>query len=180
MIKKIKTQKVKKIKKVKKFNVTNQSLLKSKKITQKKFENEISKLSDYNWGLGIEHEMHLFHQPKNSDHTSIEDVILFDGESAMKRVMKAYKEGTLQMSDEEYKFMKSVPFESTGRLCNGQWVIKKVPFNMPEFITWEPFCNIRHQNTINEYINKVTQGRKTFINIISRDPVTKEIIEKKW
>ncbi len=176
MIKKI--IKVKKIKKVKKFNVTNQSILKSKKIAQKKFDNEIAKLSNYTWGLGIEHETHLFHQPKNSTSDVIHDVTLFDGESAMKRVMKAYKEGTLQMSDEEYKFMKSVPFESTGRLCNGQWVIKKVPFNMPEFITWEPFCNIRHQNTINEYIDKVIQGRKTFINIISREPITKEIIEK--
>lgn len=169
-------KKIIKVKKVKKFNVTNQSVLKSKINLQKNFSDSISKLSTYNWGLGIEHEMHLFHQPK--ENSLIKDAVLFDGESAMKRTMKAYQKGTLQMSDEEYKFMKSVPFESTGRLCNGQWVIKKVPFNMPEFITWEPFCNIRQQNTMNEYINKVTQGRQTFINIISREPLTKTIIEK--
>lgn len=169
-------KKIIKVKKFKKFNVTNQSVLKSKINLQKNFSDSISKLSTYNWGLGIEHEMHLFHQPK--ENSLIKDAVLFDGESAMKRTMKAYQKGTLQMSDEEYKFMKSVPFESTGRLCNGQWVIKKVPFNMPEFITWEPFCNIRQQNTMNEYINKVTQGRQTFINIISREPLTKTIIEK--
>lgn len=173
MIKKIK---IKKIIKIKKFNITNQSRIKSRVILNQKFEKEIKNLSDYTWGLGIEHEMHLFHQPSKEE--DIKNVTLFDGESAMKRTMKAYKEGKLKMSDEEYKFMKSVPFESTGRLCNGQWVIKKVPFNMPEFITWEPFCNIRQQNTINEYIDKVVQGRQIFINIISREPVTKDIIEK--
>jgi hypothetical protein len=74
--------------------------------------------------------------------------------------------------------MKSIPFESTGRLCNGQWVIKKVPFNMPEFITWEPFCNVRHENSLKEYIDKVIISRKKFLEIIMREPITKEIVEK--
>ncbi len=147
-----------------------------KKIIKK--EKDILKLSPYTWGVGIEHEMHLFHYPKESENGNVKDVVLFDGESAMKRTMDAYNKGDLQMSDEEYKFMKSVPFESTGRLCNGQWVIKKVPFNMPEFITWDPFCNIRQDKTLTEYIDKIITGRDKFIEIISREPITKQIIEK--
>ncbi len=142
-------------------------------------EKEIQRLSPYTWGIGIEHEVHLFHQPKHlKSNEKLRDVTLFDGESAMKRTMEAYKKGTLQMTDEEYKFMKTVPFESTGRLCNGQWVIKKVPFNMPEFITWEPFCNIRQDKTLDQYVDQVIMGRKTFIDIISREPITREIIQK--
>ncbi len=145
---------------------------------KKAIENEVKRLSPYTWGVGIEHEMHLFHEPKKWDGDAIKDVILFDGESAMKRVMEAYKKGKLEMNDEEYKFIKSVPFESTGRLCNGQWVIKKVPFNMPEFITWEPFCNVRMDKTLDEYIDKLITGRRTFMNILSREPITREIIAK--
>ncbi len=141
-------------------------------------KSEIKRLSPYTWGVGIEHEMHLFHKPNEKEKGAIRDVVLFDGESAMKRTMEAYKKGTLTMSDEEYTFMKSVPFESTGRLCNGQWVIKKVPFNMPEFITWEPFCNIRQSKTLDEYINKLIIGRERFIDIISKEPITREIIKK--
>ncbi len=152
--------------------------VKSKSKVEDLYEKEISQLSDYTWGMGIEHEMHLFHHPKSQNINNIKDVVLFDGESAMKRVMKAYKEGILKMDDDEYKLMKSIPFESTGRLCNGQWVIKKVPFNMPEFITWEPFCNVRHENSLKEYIDKVIISRKKFLEIIMREPITKEIVEK--
>ncbi len=151
-----------------------------KKITQKSILNKlINELSPYTWGCGIEHEMHLFHCPKNTS-SPIDSSILFDGKSATERTMEAYKKGTLKMSDEEYTFMKSVPFEATGRRCNNQWVIKKVPFDMPEFITWEPFCNIRRDetNTLEGFTQKIIAGKDKFIEIISREPITKSIIEK--
>ena len=36
-------------------------------------------------------------------------------------------------------------FETSGRVCNKKFVIKPAPYEMPEFITWDPFCNYRKQ-----------------------------------
>ena len=41
---------------------------------------ELNDLKKYNWGLGIEHEMHLFHAPKSSFKNTITDFTLFDSE----------------------------------------------------------------------------------------------------
>ena len=58
-------------------------------------------LEDYTWGLGIEHEMHIFHKPKNSEN-NIEDFILYDSESAVLRLIQGKERGTIKMSDKEY------------------------------------------------------------------------------
>ncbi len=159
--------------------IKKKSILKKKSSSKILYNKIINELSPYTWGCGIEHEMHLFHCPKNTK-TPIDSSILFDGKSAMERTMEAYKKGTLQMSDDEYTFLKTVPFEATGRRCNNQWVIKKVPFDMPEFITWEPFCNIRRDgfNTFEGFTKKLIAGKDKFIEIISREPITKSIIDK--
>ncbi len=164
-------RKVRKVQKVKKVQ----------KMQKKSSTDLISKFAPYTWGVGIEHEVHLFHAPKASIATSsdpIRDVVLFDGEAALRRVFDAYHKGTLHLTQDEYKFLKTVPFEATGRRCNNQWVIKKVPFNMPEFITWDPFCNVRQEKQLNSYADLTTDAKNHFINIIKRDPVTREIIQK--
>lgn len=152
---------------------------------QKKNQNQnlIEKLSAYTWGVGVEHEVHLFHAPKAADvlgsqSKPITDVTLFDGESALRRVFDAYQKGTLKLTDDEYKFLKTIPFEATGRRCNNQWVIKKVPFNMPEFITYDPFCNVRQEKLLNSYATLTTRSKDLFIEIIQREPITREIIKK--
>jgi hypothetical protein len=148
-----------------------------------KKQNLIEKFAPYTWGVGIEHEVHLFHAPKvgaasGPDSKPITDVTLFDGESALRRVFDAYQKGTLKLTDDEYRFLKTVPFEATGRRCNNQWVIKKVPFNMPEFITYDPFCNVRQEKHLNSYAGLTTQSKDLFIEIIKREPITREIIKK--
>ena len=97
-------------------------------------------LTKYTWGLGIEHEMHIFHKPIN-DKNNIKDFILFDSQKAIERIIENKKNGKNIISDDDYEFLKTVPFETSGRKCNDKWVIKRVPIEMPEFITWQPFCS---------------------------------------
>ena len=49
------------------------------------------KPEDYTWGLGLEHELHLFHIPKTNSKEGIKDIILFDSESAIKRLIEDAK-----------------------------------------------------------------------------------------
>jgi hypothetical protein len=43
-------------------------------------------LDDYEWGLGIEHEMHIFHQPPPTD-DNIKDFILFDSKNIVDKIL---------------------------------------------------------------------------------------------
>ena len=145
---------------------------------KQKVSKEFSRLAPYTWGMGIEHEVHLFHSPKKSPSKPIQDIVLFDGESALRRLFDLYHKGKVTLTDSEYKFLKTVPFEATGRRCNNQWVIKKVPFHMPEFITWDPFCNVIQDKDIIDYVDSMADSKRQFIQLIQRDPLTRKIIKK--
>ena len=45
----------------------------------------------YTWGIGIEHEMHLFHIPKNINN-KIADITVFDADSAVNRIFHNVKQ----------------------------------------------------------------------------------------
>ena len=141
------------------------------------------RLKKYTWGLGLEHEMHLFHMKKNRK-TNITSFTLYDSELATKRLHEqALIKSKVKVSDEDMNFVLGVPFEKTGRLCNGKWVIKKVPFNMPEFITDYPETrinmNIREpQRNIRTMCHEVVDNKKKFIELIKKDPITAKQIKK--
>ena len=129
----------------------------------------MSKLSKYEWGFGVEHEMHIFHRPVKS--SAIKEFILFDGKSAIQRLIKDNK-----LTNDELKLIEEVPFEPTGRLCNGEWVIKKVNVNMPEFITSYPFCSILKNRYISNMTQELRKKTRTYLNILSRDTITQKQI----
>ena len=131
----------------------------------------MSKLSKYEWGFGVEHEMHIFHRPVKS--SAIKEFILFDGKSAIQRLIKDNK-----LTNDELKLIEEVPFEPTGRLCNGEWVIKKVNVNMPEFITSYPFCSILKNRYISNMTQELRKKTRTYLNILSRDTITQKQIKK--
>ena len=79
-------------------------------------------LKKYIWGFGIEHEMHVFHTPLKSN-KNIKDFIIFDSHSALNRIINAYNNGKLKLTEFELKVIDSIPFETSGRLCNEKWVI---------------------------------------------------------
>ena len=59
-------------------------------------------LYDYKWGLGIEHEMHIFHKPQE-DEKNIEDFILFDSHSVIQRILE--KNNSINLSYDDVKFL---------------------------------------------------------------------------
>ena len=134
-------------------------------------------LEDYTWGLGIEHEMHIFHKPKNSEN-NIEDFILYDSESAVLRLIQGKERGTIKMSDKEYKFLKDIPFELSGRVCNKVIVLERVPVKMPELISWQPFCSIKKDRNIFNMIEDIKQITKKFYKLLKKDKLTNNLIKK--
>ena len=56
------------------------------------------KLNDYTWGIGLEHEMHIFHIPKKNTKEIVKDLILFDSESCIKRLLEDNNAGKIKLN----------------------------------------------------------------------------------
>jgi hypothetical protein len=139
------------------------------------------KLENYKWGLGIEHEMHIFHKPesnKYSNNKNIKDFIIFDSYSVVQRLLENKDNGIFDINEDEYNFLKSVPFETSGRKCNNKWVIKMVPVKMPEFITSHPFCSIKDGRNLLNMTNEIVYFKEKFYNILMKDKETKNLVRK--
>ena len=137
-------------------------------------------LYNYTWGFGIEHEMHIFHKPKRKENGKITDFILYDSDGARNRLIKLIRDKKVKLSQEKINLLLNVPYEPTGRLCNGQWVIKKVPFNMPEFITSAPKCGLglTLNRDIGGLCREIITQKNDYINLLKKDPITKQQIKK--
>jgi hypothetical protein len=134
-------------------------------------------LDEYTWGFGIEHEMHVFHNPINSS-KKIKDFVIFDSNKALNRIIDEYNKGTLKLSELELKVINSIPFETSGRLCNEKWVIKRVPVKMPEFVTWKPICSIKNDRSIIGMTKDIIELRKIYFKILMKDAETRKLIKK--
>ena len=55
------------------------------------------KFKKYTWGMGLEHEMHLFHMKKNRK-TNITSFTLYDGELARRRLLDEYNNDKIDIS----------------------------------------------------------------------------------
>lgn len=135
-------------------------------------------LYDYKWGLGIEHEMHIFHTPNNNDKTNITDFTLFDSYSVIEKIMEDKENTKSNLSYDDYLFLKTVPYETSGRRCNEKWVIETVPVKMPEFITDQPFCSIKDKRDIKNMTHEIVLSKERFYDILMRDPKTQRLVEK--
>ena len=102
----------------------------------------MSQLNKYKWGFGIEHEVHLFHAPLNKKGNNITEFLLYNSYDVINRILNTMN-NSKDLSYDDYELLKSIPFEKSGRICNGTWVIKPVPILMPELITNSPFCSIK-------------------------------------
>jgi len=139
----------------------------------------MSDLKDYVWGMGLEHEMHVYHSPKSDKmNKNIVNFTIFNSQEALNRIIKEYNQGKIKLTELELRIIKSIPFETSGRLCNGQWVIKRVPVGMPEFVTWEPFCSIGNGRSINNLIDSIVESREMFFKILMKDSQTKELVKR--
>lgn len=136
------------------------------------------KLYDYTWGLGIEHEMHIFHLPKQSK-KNIVDYTLFDSYRVVQQILKDKENSLLDISYDDYEFLKNeVPFETSGRRCNEKWVIKTVPVKMPEFITIKPFCSLKNYSDMIRMTSEIIYFKKRFYKLLMNDKETQQLVKK--
>ncbi len=128
--------------------------------------NKTEKLENYNWGMGIEHEMHLFHSPK-TDKNNLKEVILFNSQEVVEKMLNSInnKKDT-ELTQDDYDFLKRIPFEWSGRQCDGKIVIKRVPIQMPEFVTEYPFCSIKKNRNLMIMTTEIKNDRIKFIELL--------------
>ena len=134
-------------------------------------------LYDYKWGLGIEHEMHIFHTPQIIKGNKITECILFDSSTVIDKILEDKNNG-LNLSYDDYNFLKTVPFETSGRRCNNKWVIKTVPIKMPEFITDQPFCSLNDKRSITNMVKEIVKSKERFYKILMLDKNTQRLVRR--
>ena len=162
-------------------NNTNRNIvLPREKIKKQKKTTKSKRLEKYTWGVGIEHETHLFHEPlQKNNNTPIKDFILFDAYEPTLRLLKAHEAGKIKLSHRDLDLLENIPFEATGRKCNGVAVLKKAPINMPEFITTKPITSIRTgKRGMESYCNEILDIQDDFIELLKRDKTVQKQDEK--
>lgn len=146
-----------------------------------KFTDREKRLMKYHWGFGLEHEMHIFHQPIGDK--KIKSYTVFDSEDAVYNVIQANaKQGykLLTTKDRNYlEYIYKTGFEWSGRKCDGKNVLKCLNVKMPEFVTENPFSSLINRKYPVEYYCDQIQEREThFINIITKSNIVKKQIAK--
>jgi hypothetical protein len=161
------------------------------------------KYKDYKWGLGAEHEMQLFHISKSSSDKGItESKIIFDSQESTCLLTyrpgdKVSKNGTCckklkpicyhehsavkklipkkqLINDKDIKWLKTVPWELSGRQCDKcDKILPRVPVLMPEIITGN------HKNrTIESICDELIFMEHKFIDLQMKNPYTKQKVKK--
>lgn len=134
----------------------------------------INRLKKYQWGIGLEHEMQLFHKPVHT-RGKIQSFTMFNPKPFIIQLLK--KDGSISRRDRE--FLTALPFEPTGRICNGRVVLKKTPIPMPEFVTSEPFSSLeKGPRTIESYVKEMISKENTFMRLLHQNPSVVKAIEK--
>lgn len=144
----------------------------------KKELKSIQDIINIDWGFGIEHEMQIYHQPRIEGDKKIQDFILFDSKSAVERLLKAYNDFEVDLTLDEVDYLKNMTFESSGRFCNGKWVVKEAPYLMPEFITYKPFCSMRKKRNIFNLTMNIIELKDRFLELLLKEKVTQELVKK--
>ena len=149
------------------------------------------------WGLGIEHEMQLFHKAssgmKNTNimFNSQESTCFLTNEhdSCCKTKIKCndftkeaskYKKKDFGLTDEEKRFIENTTWELSGRQvknCDKEkeitWLSKRVPILMPEIISTN-FAN----RTIDSIWKEIIKLEDHYVAIQMKNPHTKQKVQK--
>jgi hypothetical protein len=140
-----------------------------------KHDKRYVKLREHIWGIGLEHETQLFHTPSPEIYKKnmIKDFIMVDTLSFIIKHLQILKKRSQNGDNSallDIEFLKGVPYEPTGRKCNGKTVINKAPYDMPEFITGTPFSSlVDGKRSIESYCEELKDNKARFISILNRD-----------
>ena len=159
----------------------------------------LKKSLDYKWGIGIEHEMQLFHNSKDYDIRGKDEPIkygniLFDSQESTCHLtndldpqgacckkndscVKASKKVSKSLNKIDKDWLSKMDWELSGRQARdcskGPWILERVPVLMPEIITGD------HKNrNLQSICNEIIELRKIFINLQKKNPFTQQKIKK--
>lgn len=144
------------------------------------------RLEAYTWGFGLEHETQFFHipfpmvkKPKNFT-GNIKNFTLYNTQDPVLKVLSKFNEYSSEyVSPMNKDFLEKTPYEPTGRRCQKQWVLKKVPIEMPEFITSNPFSNIKTgKRTMEDYCKELVNLEKRYVYLMMLNGGAKKLINK--
>jgi len=137
-------------------------------ITKNSQKGLFKKYKDYQYGIGLEHEMYFFHAPTYDTNKPIKDIILAPTEAYQYMLLKK------KLSKKDKEIILGVPYESTGRICNGKVVLKSVPGvwaskeRMPEFITGTPISTIgKNERKMFDYTSELKKKEDDYLNIMT-------------
>ena len=134
------------------------------------------RLKNMTWGIGLEHEMHLFHIPTSQSSTKIDGFIAFDSlEPSLELVENNKDYPLLSIPDKEH--LERIPFEASGRKCHGHWVLRKIPISMPEFVTTDPF-GVRGKRKMDSYVDELMQRENKFIDQLNYIPIVRQRVRR--
>ena len=166
--------------KIKKIDIKIKKVISKKPILIKKEKknNLRKKLLTYKWGMGIEHEMHIFHKPNEDSKSNINDYIAFNSQEVVQRILNDKENSSIAMSYDDYLFLRDrVPYEISGRKCNNEFVVKPIDFQMPEFITSNPICSVGKNRNILNMTHEIIEAKERFYKIIMQDPKTRKLVK---
>ncbi len=139
-------------------------------------------LANYQWAIGVEHEMHIFLLNRNIvKHYNIIETenacryILENWEILKKKYSKRQELRKKIFTEKNREFLQDVymrKFEASGRKCNGKWVLKPVTnnkderINMPEFVSTNPFSTTLKRKTIESYCTQIDKQQTKFSYLI--------------
>ena len=123
------------------------------------FENSKNNKNDITYGIGLEHEAHIFHLQKTDK--KITDDLLFNSTFPYFRILEDNK---LKISKKDKKLLESIDLEPTGRKCNQKVVIEPSPFKMPEFISGNPLSQQIKEQSLTQTSKGIEYYIKDLIN----------------
>lgn len=143
------------------------------KVTSKQTKTtKYNRLKNLRWGIGLEHEMHVFHVPdlkKLGKNEHIKDVIVYDSWDAILNILQNPRASKYGITPLEQLFLNDIPFEASGRKCHGKWVLRKLDVKMPEFVTDNPFsCLSQGKRSIESYCQELVNKENEYENILIR------------
>ena len=131
----------------------------------------LKKYKGYKYGVGLEHEMYIFHAPTKAikDKEDIKSITLAPTEAYQVMILN-----NKNISNKIKNKIKKVPYEPTGRICNGKVVLNSLPGvwidkeRMPEFITEKPISVIgKKTRTLFSYADELKRREIQYIDHIT-------------
>jgi len=154
-------------------NNRGSTTFRNKELKKESKKTQFKRLKKYKWGIGIEHEMQIFHKPSHDLTKNIDSFIMFNPHPRVQELLKG-KEITIR----DKEFLSAIPFEPTGRKCNGKIVLKKTPIPMPEFVTEKPFNTLKDKRPLESYCVEIKEKENRLFTLLNINEKTIKIEEK--